>query len=439
MTNEPTEGVPSSDPDPADSQPSDRIARIIEAYLVELDQAIAQRDFVKVGSLAGSVLLIDPTNREAAAALALAPPPVPVVMEKASFLRRAGGYLVIGWAVIVAVIYAWGGLGLGWPFALIGIGCGIWSAEAVGNRGGSKILGFSLGFGFLLVGVGIAYLISVDNAIGRTWRWFCDHPIEALFTIGGFAYLPFRIVYDNNLLNTFTTPSIILVAIALGYWWKRKADQQQSKTRFRPLKGLLLIAAGMLLYGIWAFGPTMVAPSYTAWAPAWSPDGKRIAFVGTLDGLDQIFVMDVDGSHLQRLTDNNTHNNNPAWSPDGKRIAFARGKPSAYGIFVMDADGSHVQQLTHNKKFDSDPAWSPDGKRIAFVNDPYGDSEIFVMDADGSHVRQLTHNNKQNGYPAWSPDGKRIAFMSTHRIFVMDADGSHIVGTSSQGWLPSWR
>ena len=93
-----------------------------------------------------------------------------------------------------------------------------------GTRAASPtILGFSLGFAFSLVGVGIAYLISVDNASGRTWRWFCDDSFEALGVIGGFAYLAYQVFHDGNLLVTFTRPVALAVAIALGYWWKRKS------------------------------------------------------------------------------------------------------------------------------------------------------------------------------------------------------------------------
>ena len=108
--------------------------------------------------------------------------------------------------------------------------------------------------------------------------------------------------------------------------------------------------------------------------------------------------MDADGTNVQQLTDNDDWDEDPAWSPDGKRIAFHSDRDGNYEIFVMDADGTNVQQLTDNDGWDGDPAWSPDGKRIAFSSDRYGDYEIFVMDADGTH--QVGMNQKGTS-PDW--------------------------------------
>jgi TolB protein len=100
------------------------------------------------------------------------------------------------------------------------------------------------------------------------------------------------------------------------------------------------------------------------------------------------------------------------WSPDGRHIAFASKKDGNAAIYVMDADGSNVNKLTNSVDNDYDPAWSPDGKSIAFVSDRDGTSQIYVMSADGNNQGRITNSSGWNRFPAWSPDGKSIAFSS---------------------------
>jgi len=161
--------------------------------------------------------------------------------------------------------------------------------------------------------------------------------------------------------------------------------------------------------------------------PAWSPDGKRIAFSGfqhCVFGVpgrctSEIFVMNADGSGVTRLTNRpDTGSYSPTWSPDGRRIAIqstAFGFPGgiqAVDIFAMDADGSRLVRLTGEPGADLGPKWSPDGSRIAFSSSRDGDEEIYVMNADGSNPRRLTQNPGLDQQPDWSPDGTRIAFTS---------------------------
>jgi Tol biopolymer transport system component/uncharacterized protein YjbI with pentapeptide repeats len=203
--------------------------------------------------------------------------------------------------------------------------------------------------------------------------------------------------------------------------------------------------------------------------PAWSPDGKKIAFSkSTPNGLSFIYIMNADGSgEPRRLTKEDfARDADPAWSPDGTEIAFQSTRPntpeplplppnqtgsqlSNTEIYVIDAcceesDTNKPQPLTGSIGYNADPAWSPDGTEIAFtymsfrLTCPYGcetvvrTTDVYKMDADGCGKRRLTPADPDNEHPeqgpAWSPDGKLIAYVrgstASSSIYKIDSDGS---------------
>jgi len=162
--------------------------------------------------------------------------------------------------------------------------------------------------------------------------------------------------------------------------------------------------------------------------PAWSPDGRKIAFVSDRDGNREIYVMNADGNEQINLTRNPADDWTPTWSPDGKYIAFASFRHGDWELYLMDSRGTNPTRLTKSEWTDSHPAWSPDGRRIAFDSNRDGNLEIYIVNVDGSTPVRFTHDEATDQNPAWSPDGQEL-FWESYRdgnmeIYAAKVDGS---------------
>ncbi len=195
-------------------------------------------------------------------------------------------------------------------------------------------------------------------------------------------------------------------------------------------------------------GKSASAP-FPQWDPAWSPDGRRIAFRGYYglgDGQYDLYVVDASGCNLVRLT-HGLNGTNPSWSPNGSQIAFSVG-----GIDLISPRGTGLRHLTRDTSawVDDAPSWST-SDRIAFVRYPARNAlglhfgEIYAMNADGTAVTPLTRGAPGFGEPSWSPDGGKLAFVSypgsSAVIDVMNADGTGIHTVSPPSWKssgPTW-
>jgi TolB protein len=180
-------------------------------------------------------------------------------------------------------------------------------------------------------------------------------------------------------------------------------------------------------------------------SPSWSPDGKQIALMMGMQGKSDIFLIDANGGNPRRLTKGHGNEASPTWSPDGERIVFVSDRSGSPQIYIMVRDGSNVHRLTFEGSYNTNPSWSPKGDRIAFCGRAEGRFHIFTIGSDGSGLRKMTSNSGNNENPRWSPDGRYIAFSSTRtgasKIFIMNANGfNQRILTPSKGGEsgPAW-
>jgi TolB protein len=190
--------------------------------------------------------------------------------------------------------------------------------------------------------------------------------------------------------------------------------------------------------------------------------GPDLVFVSSRDGRYAIYAMSSDGAHQVRLTKRLATDGDvlsaervffqvdPAWSPDGREIAFASKRRGTFDVYVMNADGTGTRLLAATSEDESHPTWSPGGTQLAFERGDRGD--IYVMEADGTRVRRVTQDPEQEIHPAWSPDGRWIAFVRRRpetriaELWLVRPDGSrrHLLtllraGSLSPAWSPDGR
>jgi Tol biopolymer transport system component len=206
----------------------------------------------------------------------------------------------------------------------------------------------------------------------------------------------------------------------------------------------------------WRYGEDTI-PFEDRW-PSYSPDGMKIAYVGydenvPVEGDYEIFTINAAGGTPFQVTHDTAEGwevRSPAFSPDGKRIAYTQVAPTSLQttqIYTIDATGGTPFNVTNNGTDDYDPSYSPNGRKIAYTGYDGNDTEIYKISPAGGTPLKVTNNRRGEYDPSYSPNGRKIAYLSDggqgydSEIYKIDHNGGTPVNVTNnetdERW-PSW-
>jgi TolB protein len=157
---------------------------------------------------------------------------------------------------------------------------------------------------------------------------------------------------------------------------------------------------------------TIVSSEEPIMSPAWSPDGRRIAYVSFENAQPSIWVQEVFTGQREKLTSFKGINGAPAWSPDGRFLALTLSKDGNPDIFIMDVARRSVRAITRHWAIDTEPAWAPDGKSLVFTSDRGGSPQIYRVPVSGGEATRVTFEGDYNARASYSPDGRLMAMVT---------------------------
>jgi len=160
-------------------------------------------------------------------------------------------------------------------------------------------------------------------------------------------------------------------------------------------------------------------------SPAWSPDGRKIAYVSFEANRSEIYVQDLRSGSRKRVSARPGVNGAPAWSPDGQKLAVSLSRQDGnLDIYTLDINTQVLTRLTTGSAIDTEPAWSLDGSQIYFTSDGTGGPQVYRVASGGGNAQRVTFEGAYNARPRVAPDGKQLAVVhndrGNYRIAVVD-------------------
>lgn len=169
---------------------------------------------------------------------------------------------------------------------------------------------------------------------------------------------------------------------------------------------------------------TVVRSKKALMSPAWSPDGKHLAFVTFQKAHSVVYVQNLETGAIRKVASYPGINSAPAWSPNGRRLALSLSYQGNAEIYVLNMASGKLRRITHSPAIDTEPSWTPNGQSLIFTSDRGGLPQIYRISLNGGDAKRLTFNGKSNADGEISPDGKSLLMVhqddNGYSIAVMD-------------------
>ena len=263
---------------------------------------------------------------------------------------------------------------------------------------------------------------------------------------------------DMNLVNLYkgqtggkVSPSSVLLTktYTVQKSQLRRLGHQMSNEIYQALLGVPGVFTSKIAYVLVQPGKTRTQPDYhlmvadydghnaqsaansnePMMSPAWSPDGRQIAFVSFQKKLPAIFVADIMTGGLQQVTALAGINGAPAWSPNGKQLAFVSSQTGSAKLYTIDLSTRAIARLTDGYSIDTEPCYMPDGQSLVFTSNRGSNPQIYEYSFTKKSVERLTYVGDYNASASISPDGKQMAVLHRDKngfnIAIQNLDTDH--------------